>query len=488
MKTLLKLFWVLGVSLIALSFTACSDDDDDPKSTESALLEMKFDDDIVTVQPIITGTDIKFFVAHDATEQDLKEMVPAITVSNKATVSPAPGSKVDFSGDPVKFTVTAEDGVTKTVYTVTCEKGESPEAKIISVTFSAPVVVEQPTIDGTNIRFFVAADAADEDLKKLTPVIEISVGATIDPASGSPVDFSNGAVEFTVTSQDKANTTVYTVSYQRIGKYNFEEWIEEGIASSIIGGLKIPYYAPVGGWSSSNKGAGLLVLMGKVKQVVVTKTDDAHSGSGAAKIETILSNNVNGTGSALYPVVTTGSLFLGEFITNTSNTLLSTKFGIPYTKRPIAIKGYYKYTPGSDFYRCDIINTTYNKVTLEEGTTDNCSINAILYEYENDLPENPTTPQKEEYYAQFITGVDTYSFKENKKLVAVAKLTDGTAKAEYTAFQIEFKDKDGKTAYAYDPTKKYRMSIICSSSAEGDTFSGAPGSVLFVDDIEVISE
>ena len=32
------------------------------------------------------------------------------------------------------------------------------------------------------------------------------------------------------------------------------------------------------------------------------------------------------------------------------------------------------------------------------------------------------------------------------------------------------------------------MSIICSSSAEGDTFSGAPGSVLFVDDIEVISE
>lgn len=395
MKSLFKLFWILGVSLIALSFTACSDDDDDPKSTESALLEMKFDDDIVTVQPIITGTDIKFFVVYDATEEDLKEMVPTITVSNKATVDPASGNKVDFSGDPVRFTVTAEDGVTKTVYTVVC---------------------------------------------------------------------------------------------QRIGKYDFEEWVEEGIASSIIGGLKIPYYAPVGGWSSSNKGAGLLVLMGKVKQVVVTKTDDAHSGSGAARIETILSNNVNGTGSALYPVVTTGSLFLGEFITNTSNTLLSTKFGIPYTKKPIAIKGYYKYTPGSDFYRCDIINTTYNKVTLEEGITDNCSINAILYEYENDLPENPTTAQKAEYYAQFITGVDTYSFKENKKLVAVAKLADGTAKAEYTAFQIDFKDKDGNTAYAYDPTKKYRISIICSSSADGDTFSGAPGSVLYVDDIEVISE
>ncbi|MDR1504845.1 MAG: PCMD domain-containing protein [Prevotella sp.] len=379
MKSLLKLFWILGVSLIALSFTACSDDDDDPKSAESALLEMKFDDDIVTVQPIITGTDIKFFVAYDATEEDLKEMVPAITVSNKATVNPASGSKVDFSGDPVKFTVTAEDGI---------------------------------------------------------------------------------------------NKTVYSVSYQRIGKYDFEEWVEEGVANHFASGLKIPFYAPVGSWSSSNKGAALIISSGKATQVVVTKTDDAHSGNGAARIETILSNNIDGTGSSMYPVVTTGSLFLGSFSVSL-NVLASTKFGIPYNKKTVAIKGYYKYLPGTDFYRST--EKSRNKVTLEENTTDKCAINAILYEIDD---EN----------SPYITGVDTYKFEKNEKLVAVAKLADGTAKAEYTAFQIDFKDKDGNTAYAYDPTKKYRMSIICSSSAEGDTFSGAPGSVLFVDDIEVISE
>lgn len=468
MKSLLKLFWILGVSLIALSFTACSDDDDDPKSAESALLEMKFDDDIVTVQPIITGTDIKFFVAYDATEEDLKEMVPTITVSNKATVNPASGSKVDFSGDPVKFTVTAEDGVTNTVYTVTCEKGASPEAEIISVTFSAPVVVEQPTIDGTNIHFFVAADATDEDLKKLTPVIEISAGATIDPASGSPVDFSNGAVEFTVTSEDKANTTVYTVSYQRIGKYDFEEWIVVNPTSL----AKYRYSHPTGGWSSSNPPITLMLLINSIDGFTVTQSNDKYSGESAARIETLASKG----STTLYPKIIAGSLFLGEFSSKVDrdNPLTNTLFGIPFNKKPIAIKGYYKYNPGEIFYRCPD-SSKYNVVNSEEGTKDECAINAILYEIDD---EN----------SPYITGADTYNFEKNGRLVAVAKLADGTAKAEYTAFQIDFKDKDGKTAYAYDPTKKYRMSIICSSSAEGDRFSGAPGSVLFVDDIEVISE
>ncbi len=378
MKSLLKLFWILGVSLIALSFTACSDDDDDPKSTESALLEMKFDDDIVTVQPIITGTDIKFFVAYDATEEDLKEMVPAITVSNKATVNPASGSKVDFSGDPVKFTVTAEDGVTNTVYTVTCES---------------------------------------------------------------------------------------------VGKYDFEEWIVENPTAS----ESLQYYAPIGGWSSSNKGAAILKGLNYTDKICVTKVSDAHGGAGAARIETLDTKGANLIVSRV-PKVTTGTIFLGSFAEtlNWRNTLANTLFGIPYNKKPLKVKGYYKYIPGGIFYRCKD-QTKINVAEIEEGTMDKCAINAILYEIENDDDE-------------YITGVDTYKFENNEKLVAVAKLADGTAKTEYTAFQIDFKDKDGNTAYAYDPTKKYRMSIICSSSAEGDTFSGAPGSVLYVDDIEVISE
>ena len=53
------------------------------------------------------------------------------------------------------------------------------------------------------------------------------------------------------------------------------------------------------------------------------------------------------------PKVTTGTLFLGKFITDIANTLNSTKFGIPYSNKPISVKGWYKYTPGEKFYVCE---------------------------------------------------------------------------------------------------------------------------------------
>lgn len=40
----------------------------------------------------------------------------------------------------------------------------------------------------------------------------------------------------------------------------------------------------------------------------------------------------------------------------------------------------------------------------------------------------------------------------------------------------------------YDANKKYRMTITCSSSKDGDKFWGAPGSTLIVDDFELVRE
>lgn len=56
--------------------------------------------------------------------------------------------------------------------------------------------------------------------------------------------------------------------------------------------------------------------------------------------------------------------------------------------------------------------------------------------------------------------------------------TDG-----YVSFELNLEYKQ-----EFDATKLYRFAIICSSSKNGTTFSGAPGSTLYVDDIEVIAE
>ncbi len=73
----------------------------------------------MTSQPVIEGNTITFTVSASATDTLLSALVPTITVSEGATVSPASGSSVDFSNGPVTFTVTAQDGTTNATYTAT---------------------------------------------------------------------------------------------------------------------------------------------------------------------------------------------------------------------------------------------------------------------------------------------------------------------------------------------------------------------------------
>lgn len=98
------------------------------ESAEAKILSFTFDksveaNSIVRGEPVITGTNIMVSVVSEATDQQLKALVPTILVSEKATVKPGSGVSQDFSS-PVKYKVTAEDG-TETVYIVTCAKGNT---------------------------------------------------------------------------------------------------------------------------------------------------------------------------------------------------------------------------------------------------------------------------------------------------------------------------------------------------------------------------
>ena len=96
----------------------------DELSKEAQITSFTFDtsieaNSIVTSQPVIEGNTITFTVSASATDTLLSALVPTITVSEGATVSPASGSSVDFSNGPVTFTVTAQDGTTNATYTAT---------------------------------------------------------------------------------------------------------------------------------------------------------------------------------------------------------------------------------------------------------------------------------------------------------------------------------------------------------------------------------
>lgn len=69
----------------------------------------------------INGTDISAEVAFGV---ELSHLIPTIEISPRATISPDPDQVTDFTG-PVVYTVTAEDGTTKT-FTVSIATAPAP--------------------------------------------------------------------------------------------------------------------------------------------------------------------------------------------------------------------------------------------------------------------------------------------------------------------------------------------------------------------------
>lgn len=207
------------------------------------------------------------------------------------------------------------------------------------------------------------------------------------------------------------------------------------------------------GLTSSNGATDFLPMMGVILPnpgAPVTKADD-----GAARITTFKTESKYG---GLVPAITAGTLFLGEFKIDVTNTLKSTKFGIPYNKKPTNFKFTYKYTPGETLYK--------HKTDGEKGVAevvegkDECSIAAYLYEVSD--------------YNETLDGTN---INTSNKVILKAALSDGTAKSTYQEVSVAFEETGNGT---YDASKKYKLAIVCTSSKWGDQFMGGDLSSLYV--------
>lgn len=103
-----------------------------------------------------------------------------------------------------------------------------------------------------------------------------------------------------------------------------------------------------------------------------------------------------------------------------SNTLKSTRFGLPYNKKPESFTFTYKYTPGETLYKHKLGENNAGIAEVVEGT-DECSIAAYLYEVSN--------------YNETLDGTN---INTSDKVVLRAMLTDGTAKSDYKEVTLKF--------------------------------------------------
>lgn len=349
---------------------------------------------------------------------------------------------------------------------------------IESVTIKGDLVKVQPeigtemnTMDELPVVFFLKEVATAEQIKNLIPVFEVSDGATLkvngkNYVADTPLDFTT-AQKITVVSQKGDAEQVYNVEC-KIWWDNVATNLNTWTVQNPNDDENLQYSEPVNGWSSSNGGVYYIKALFQLPvDYAVTETSDAKSGK-AACLKTLDTQGMS-MGFTSIPKVTSGSLFNGSFVVNLTNTLMSTQFGDPCDKEPKSFSGSYKYTPGKTYYRATTPGdpTKAHQAVPDDTMKDTPALNAILYEVDS-------------YAFDYLDGTNLFT---SDKVVSVAAVEYNEASnGGYLEFNAPFEYKNNKT---FDPVKKYKLAIVCSSSKDGDKFSGAPGSELLVDDLKV---
>lgn len=330
--------------------------------------------------------------------------------------------------------------------------------------------------DKGEVTIFVKNGTALENMK-FSPIFMLSKGAISHPKSDVEIDFSKAIdkgketnyVTYIVLAEDGKTKKTYKVKvnidFEK--SFSFEEWISE-----VEDENDLAYTKPSGGvWATSNLGAVLITIFPGLYSgdAIVYGVDDGQSGKGAA----IKTANTTGMASIApgfpaIPKITSGSLFWGDFEVDMVNTLNSTKFGLPYFGEPKSVKGYFKYTPGAEYFACaDPVNAS-NIALLDPSKTDECALSAVLYEVSSFANTS-----------EILTGVDIFN---SDKIVAMAqKFSAGQDAFEEFELVLDYKKE-------YDATKSYRLALLFSSSKDGDKFSGAPESLLIIDEVEIFNK
>ncbi len=211
-------------------------------------------------------------------------------------------------------------------------------------------------------------------------------------------------------------------------------------------------------WSSSNPGSGKVVA--NLAKLTDKTTEEVHGGTYAAKLA---SNQAMGylAAASLY----TGSFGNLDLGTQTA----SLNWGVPFTARPTALKGYMMYKPGT----VDIANSTGKDGTPlpadapASGELDHCQVYCALLDINTPLSVDN---------GNLSTFPD---WNTDPRVIAYGAVTQKTTQTAWTEFTINLEYHD------LTKTPKYLL-IVCSAGKYGDYFHGSSTSVLYLDDFELV--
>lgn len=183
------LFSIIILSISLMLFNACQGDSRDVLDTSGNVDIQAFV--INGVKGVINPGNATISVILPS-GTDLNNLSPQITLADGAQVSPSSGQSVSFvdgRGMPVPLTYTVKDKDLYQKYKVNVDV-----ARAIITSFKIGAV--DADIDETNKKIVIYLPVGT-NVTALYPTVEYTEGATLSPASGSSVDFTN-PVNFTL--------------------------------------------------------------------------------------------------------------------------------------------------------------------------------------------------------------------------------------------------------------------------------------------------
>lgn len=406
------------------------------------------------------------------------------------------------------------------ILTASCIKDELPsaEADIRKAAVHLPIPQDYfinladttasilPSFSSSTIQFVGVKTKAR--LNGITPTFTISKGAVLFPLQGTPRDFSNGQLQdyYVIAEDTKARYpfpdnmddagavlsftkklddailrgehirrysvqfTSSCVEMDDVIEYNFDNYYLEKEHAKFYEWSDLYHGSEraVPNWATANM--GFSTAKGSAKPMEYPTVPVSNGGVDGGKYVLLQTCDTGSFGQMFGLPMAAGNLFLGsfDFSVALTNTLRATRFGENSIlgRKPLKLTGYYKYEPGSEFHNPD--------GSIAPGKEDTPAIYCVVYR-NKDAKGNPVV----------LYGDDVQT---NPNVVGRAELTSWKKNtAEWVEFEINFNWLD-----IIDPavlsSYGYNFTIVCSSSKDGDTYSGAKGSKLSVDNFKLYME
>lgn len=257
------------------------------------------------------------------------------------------------------------------------------------------------TVDGTEVTAIVAGLEADTEY-----VVRISNG--------------------TVSSDDVIFRTDTPV---QLPNMSFDDWSKDN---------KYPNASGSDVWDSANSSGAA---------VTTSPSTDAVEGY-AARLESV----------SAFGMLAAGNIFTGKFV-KLAGMGAELDWGVPFESRPLALRGWYKYSPAT-------VNKVKDPYKDQMGKPDQCQILAFLTDWDSPFRVNTNTK----------TFVD---LDNDPGIIALGQFNTSELSADYIEITIPlvYRSNDRMPGY---------IVIAGASSRFGDYFTGGIGSVLYLDQFELI--